>query len=205
MSGQSPPRHTKLLNFASNAGPLLFFVLGGKVVWVAGLAMAAGQVIGARLGANAVLARGAELVRPFVVVAALAMAVRLGTMRKCGVFTHEPASGDRGGRCRSCPKPYAGAGTPDLRSHRLNRDGAGIAALVPSIPATRPPQGSPHFHITPNISLKTGCSASMRANCSIRGRKRGSGMVGMSSWSMLPWRSSEWVRRLLVLDLRCRS
>ena len=50
--------HTKLLNFASNAGPLLFFVLGGKVVWVAGLAMAAGQVIGARLGANAVLARG---------------------------------------------------------------------------------------------------------------------------------------------------
>jgi uncharacterized protein len=69
--------HTKLLNFASNAGSLLFFVLGGKVVWTAGLAMAAGQVIGARLGAYAVLARGAQLVRPLVVIAALAMAVRL--------------------------------------------------------------------------------------------------------------------------------
>lgn len=69
--------HTKLLNFASNVGSLLFFVLGGKVVWTAGFAMAAGQVIGARLGANAVLARGAGLVRPLVIAAALTMAVRL--------------------------------------------------------------------------------------------------------------------------------
>jgi len=74
---KSATAHTKLLNFASNVGSLLFFVLGGKVVWAAGFAMAAGQVIGARLGASAVLAKGAGLVRPFVVAAALAMAVRL--------------------------------------------------------------------------------------------------------------------------------
>ena len=69
--------HTKLLNFASNLGSLLFFVLGGKVVWAAGLAMATGQIIGATLGAYTVLARGAQLVRSLVVIAALAMAVRL--------------------------------------------------------------------------------------------------------------------------------
>jgi hypothetical protein len=52
-------------------------VLGGKVIWTAGLAMAAGQIVGARLGAAAVLTRGARLVRPLVVLAALAMSLRL--------------------------------------------------------------------------------------------------------------------------------
>lgn len=69
--------HAKFLNFASNLGSLLFFVLGGQVIWAAGLAMAAGQIIGARLGATAVLKRGARLVRPLVVLAALGMALRL--------------------------------------------------------------------------------------------------------------------------------
>ena len=69
--------HAKFLNFASNAGSLAFFVLGGHVIWAAGLAMAIGQIIGARLGARAVLAKGAKLVRPLVVLAALAMAARL--------------------------------------------------------------------------------------------------------------------------------
>jgi len=67
------------------------------------------------------------------------------------------------------------------------------------------PQASPHSQTAPNISRKTGCAASRWANCSISGCRRWSGMVGMRSWSMLPWRNSEWVRRVLVLDLRCRS
>jgi hypothetical protein len=58
-------------------GSLTFFLLDGNVVWAAGLAMAAGQIIGARLGANAVLAKGAKLVCPLVVLAALVMAARL--------------------------------------------------------------------------------------------------------------------------------
>lgn len=69
--------HAKLLNFASNIGSLGFFVLGGHVVWAAGFAMAAGQVIGARTGARTVMARGAALVRPLVVLTALVPAVRL--------------------------------------------------------------------------------------------------------------------------------
>lgn len=69
--------HANLLNFASNVGSLTFFMLGGNVVWTAGFAMAAGQVIGAQLGARAVLTKGAKLVRPLVILAALAMAARL--------------------------------------------------------------------------------------------------------------------------------
>src|SRR4051812_40351734 len=48
------------------------------------------------------------------------------------------ASGDRGGRCRPCAEPHVGVGTPVLRPHRLNPDGAGLIAFVLSIPATRP-------------------------------------------------------------------
>ena len=50
---------------------------------------------------------------------------------------HGPASRDRSGRRRPCSEPYAGAGTPDLRPHRLNPGGTGLIALVLSIPATR--------------------------------------------------------------------
>ena len=47
-------------------------------------------------------------------------------------------------------------------------------------------QDSPYFQIALNIPLNAGCSAGIWANCSTRGRRRCCGMVGMSSWSMLP-------------------
>ena len=43
------------------------------------------------------------------------------------------------------------------------------------------PQDSPYFQTAPNMSRKTGCAASIRANCSTKGCRRWSGMVGMSS------------------------
>ena len=69
--------HTKILNLTSNLAALLFFVLGGAPVWVVGLAMAGGQFAGARLGSNLVLARGARLVRPLLIVVSVAISVRL--------------------------------------------------------------------------------------------------------------------------------
>ena len=47
-------------------------------------------------------------------------------------------SDDRGGRRCPGPEPDAGAGTPDLRPHRMNSDGAGVAATYSSIHATIP-------------------------------------------------------------------
>ena len=69
--------HTKVLNLTSNLAALLFFVLGGAPVWAIGLVMAVGQFAGARMGSNLVLARGARLVRPLLVLVSVAISVRL--------------------------------------------------------------------------------------------------------------------------------
>ena len=69
--------HTKLLNFTSNFASLLFFAAGGYVVWGLGLVMAAGQLIGARLGARLVLRKGIRLVRPLVVLVSMLISLKL--------------------------------------------------------------------------------------------------------------------------------
>lgn len=69
--------HTKVLNFTSNFASLLLFILGGQVVWAVGLAMAAGQFIGGRLGADLVIGRGAKVVKPILVTMCLAMTAKI--------------------------------------------------------------------------------------------------------------------------------
>lgn len=69
--------HTKLLNFASNAGSLAFFVLVSPPLWFMGLSMGAAQVAGARAGTGLAVRRGARLIRPMIVAVSLALAARL--------------------------------------------------------------------------------------------------------------------------------
>jgi uncharacterized membrane protein YfcA len=69
--------HARLANFASNFGALVVFVVGGHVLFVTGFAMGAGQFVGSRLGARAVIGGGARLVRPMIVVISCLMAARL--------------------------------------------------------------------------------------------------------------------------------
>ncbi len=69
--------HTKLLNLASNLGSMLFFILGGHMVWTVGAVMAVGQLIGGRLGAGTVVKHGAKVVRPMLVIISLAMTASL--------------------------------------------------------------------------------------------------------------------------------
>lgn len=69
--------HAKLLNFTSNFASLLFFILGGHVVWVVGLVMAAGQLIGGYLGAHMVLRHGTALIRPVLVIISLTITIKL--------------------------------------------------------------------------------------------------------------------------------
>ncbi|MRI32218.1 hypothetical protein EOPP23_04325 [Endozoicomonas sp. OPT23] len=69
--------HTKVLNCTSNLAALLFFVLGGHVVWVVGLVMMAGQFIGARLGSRMVVSRGQQIIRPMIVLIAVTMSGKL--------------------------------------------------------------------------------------------------------------------------------
>jgi hypothetical protein len=64
--------HTKVMNATSNLASLALFAAAGLIDLRAGLAMAVGQVAGARLGAGLVVRRGARFVRPaFLLMAAL--------------------------------------------------------------------------------------------------------------------------------------
>ena len=69
--------HSKVLNFASNLASLALFVIGGKILWVPGLTMAAGQFIGAQIGARLVLKNGPGFIRAVLITVALAMAAKL--------------------------------------------------------------------------------------------------------------------------------
>ncbi|WP_213989830.1 sulfite exporter TauE/SafE family protein [Sodalis sp. dw_96] len=69
--------HAKVLNFTSNLGGLILFIVAGKLVWSVGFVMLAGQIIGARLGARMVLTKGQKLIRPMIVVVSLLMSIKL--------------------------------------------------------------------------------------------------------------------------------
>ena len=69
--------HTKVLNFTSNLASLIFFAMGGHIVWLAGLVMAAGQLIGGQLGARMVLKQGTRLIKPLVIVMTLLLSAKL--------------------------------------------------------------------------------------------------------------------------------
>ncbi|PHM72662.1 sulfite exporter TauE/SafE family protein [Xenorhabdus sp. KJ12.1] len=69
--------HAKVLNCAANLGALVFFILGGQVLWLLGFVMLAGQMIGARLGAGLVLSRGQKLIRPMLVTISFLMSIKL--------------------------------------------------------------------------------------------------------------------------------
>ncbi len=69
--------HTKLLNFSSNFGSLIFFSAVGVVSWKVGLVMGAAQFLGARLGARLAMKTGARLIKPLLVVTCVVLAIRL--------------------------------------------------------------------------------------------------------------------------------
>lgn len=69
--------HSKLMNFACNFAALIFFIIGGKVLWVPGGVMAVGQFIGGQIGARLVFKGGAKLVRVLLVIVSVALSIRL--------------------------------------------------------------------------------------------------------------------------------
>jgi len=69
--------YTKVMNFASNLSSLGLFLLGGQVLFAAGLTMGAGQLLGARLGARMVVAKGAKFIRPVFLSVVLALTLKL--------------------------------------------------------------------------------------------------------------------------------
>lgn len=68
---------TKLFNFTSNVASVILFAVGGHMLWLLGLCMAAGAMLGAWLGSHTALRFGAKLIRPLLVAISLAMTARL--------------------------------------------------------------------------------------------------------------------------------
>ena len=63
---------TKVMNFTSNIVSLIVFIIGGKVVLLAGIVMGSGQIAGAWVGSHMVIKHSTKFIRVFflVVVAA---------------------------------------------------------------------------------------------------------------------------------------
>jgi len=68
---------TKLFNLTSNLASVLFFALGGKILWGLGLCMAVGSMSGGWLGSHTAMKFGAKLIRPLLVVLSLALTARV--------------------------------------------------------------------------------------------------------------------------------
>lgn len=68
---------TKLFNVTSNIASVMMFALGGHLLWLLGLCMAAGAMAGAWLGSHTALKFGARLIRPLLVVISLGLTGRL--------------------------------------------------------------------------------------------------------------------------------
>ncbi|HEV2209685.1 MAG TPA: TSUP family transporter [Verrucomicrobiae bacterium] len=69
--------YTKVMNFASNLSSLIFFLIGGRVVFIAGLVMGVGQLLGARVGSRLVMAKGTGFIRPIFLTVVLALTAKL--------------------------------------------------------------------------------------------------------------------------------
>lgn len=69
--------HAKLLNATSNVAALLFFSYGGNLLWLPGIVMGGGALLGAWIGSNLAIRHGQRMIRPIVVAVCLAITLKL--------------------------------------------------------------------------------------------------------------------------------
>lgn len=67
----------KLYNFSTNLASLIFFAIGGNMLFGIGLVMAMGQFIGANLGSRAAIKYGIKIIKPLIVIVSFSMAAKL--------------------------------------------------------------------------------------------------------------------------------
>ena len=69
--------HAKAANLASNVAGLGALILGGHVLWLAGLTMACGSMIGGQIGSHLAMRFGGRIIRPLLIVMSLALTAKL--------------------------------------------------------------------------------------------------------------------------------
>ncbi|WP_421866958.1 TSUP family transporter [Motiliproteus sp.] len=77
LNARSATAHAKPLVLISNASAALIFIGNGQLIWELAIGMAVAQAIGARIGSNMVISQGAKLVKPVLILALLAVAVKM--------------------------------------------------------------------------------------------------------------------------------
>ena len=68
---------TKLFNFTSNIASLAMFIYAGLVLWLAGIVMGVGQIIGAYLGSTLVAKKEVKFIRVFFLIVVGATILKL--------------------------------------------------------------------------------------------------------------------------------
>lgn len=69
--------HAKLLNFTSNIVSLGVFIIGGQVLWLIGILMGVGQVLGAYIGSNMVIKKEVKFIRTMFLIVVGATILKL--------------------------------------------------------------------------------------------------------------------------------
>ena len=69
--------YTKVMNFTSNIVSLFIFLLGGYVVFIAGLVMAVGQIAGAKIGSELVIKKGVKFIKPIFITIVILTTVKI--------------------------------------------------------------------------------------------------------------------------------
>jgi uncharacterized protein len=69
--------NTKFINLATNLAGLLAMIAGGKVLWLLGIGMAAGNIAGNQVGAFLAIRYGGRGVRPLLVAMSFALTAKL--------------------------------------------------------------------------------------------------------------------------------
>ncbi len=69
--------HSRWIVFSINIASTLFFILGGNVLWILGIIMCVGQIIGASFGARLAIKHGARIIRPIVICVCFALSTQL--------------------------------------------------------------------------------------------------------------------------------
>ncbi len=69
--------YTKVMNFTSNIVSFFIFLAGGLVWFTAGIAMAVGQILGARIGAGLVIQKGVRFIRPVFITMVILTTIKL--------------------------------------------------------------------------------------------------------------------------------
>lgn len=72
----SATARAKIMNFASNVASLVLFAVGGHMLWIVGMVMILGQIIGASLGSQLIIGGRVRWIRPTLVIVCIAMATR---------------------------------------------------------------------------------------------------------------------------------